>query len=391
MIGADPEFLLKREGVYINANDPFAEGIFNSNFPIREWGREVGSDGSPAEMRPNPNETAEGLVDEIGKLMVKVGTAFGPDVTIRAGAGGCITGLNRYSSDHNIAIGGHIHLGDMEHNAPVLGGTGNPLTQSELAVLDVMLGLPSRLIEEPDSSLARSRTSYGGWGTATSNARLQPHGLEYRMPSSWLVSPDWALRHLALADALHKEVMEKGFQLPVDQLLKFCKLARVWGNKNTKICEEWDWTAARTFFEVVTLPLWSALCKKRPTLTPLLQPWAALIGEEGCWEEEKDALESWGVPNLIFQSAEVEVHADRSFPKKVSEMVTELLNPLSSGRKRKLRKDKINTLLLLPPNKKSFFSSSYGTPWAVIEMDATCVQAGVEQIRRFTENVQNPI
>jgi hypothetical protein len=87
-------------------------------------------------------------------------------------------------------IGGHVHL------------SGVPFTGRIAYLLDVYVGLPLMLIEDPTSA-ARRRPRYGFLG----DIRHKPHGgFEYRTPGSFLVDPVIAEAAFALchAVALHQ-------------------------------------------------------------------------------------------------------------------------------------------------------------------------------------------
>lgn len=95
------------------------------------------------------------------------------------------------------ALGGHIHL-----ERPGLGAEPDWIIQQLNALLDTCVGLPL-LLTEPESTASRRRQiGYGG----PSDYRLPSHGLEYRMPSSWLSSPARAAFVLYVGGAINTDL-----------------------------------------------------------------------------------------------------------------------------------------------------------------------------------------
>jgi len=168
-LGADPEFVLVANGELLPASRffPLTGQVGCDAFVNRDTGEHP-----LAELRPPP-------AAEPGELVANIGTALAgaharlPWRSIRWLAGSMpVPGLG---------TGGHIHLG----TAPSAG---------LVRALDSYLAVPLFLIEDPHRARER-RTRYGFLG----EIRLQPHGFEYRTPSSWLWSPDVTRGVIALA------------------------------------------------------------------------------------------------------------------------------------------------------------------------------------------------
>lgn len=171
LVGCDPEFVYfdLKTNKFVPANS------------LTEGGAALGCDGhsDTGEMRPTAKPTAKEVVSQIYTLfneaeqystMKKVGILAG-----------------HYK--HKKTIGGHIHLSgfkiDMEHFWQILDSLFIPLS-------DVTDDLTERQM--------RQSQGYGkGYREQGQNY------IEYRMPGSWLLSPDMAYLHLGLAECIAKE------------------------------------------------------------------------------------------------------------------------------------------------------------------------------------------
>jgi len=145
-LGADPEFEVIVRGRVVSASD-----ILGENIELPEG--EIGVDGAgwPLELRPEPSETARGLVQNVARLLVAVPREVG---------GLPSTIGERY------AIGGHIHVG--------FGGGPAPDYEDVARAIDRALGD----IFYSLSSKTRLKAGYGGRG----DWRSQRWGVEYRTP-----------------------------------------------------------------------------------------------------------------------------------------------------------------------------------------------------------------
>ena len=157
-LGADPEFEVIVRGRVVSASD-----ILGENIELPEG--EIGVDGAgyPLELRPNPSETARGLVANVGRLLAAVPReARGLPSTI----------------GEKYAIGGHLHIGFAGGAAPDYEEIARGLDR---ALGDIFYSL---------SSEARLKAGYGKRG----DWRSQRWGVEYRTPPASI----WAHPRAAL-------------------------------------------------------------------------------------------------------------------------------------------------------------------------------------------------
>ena len=156
-LGADPEFEL-----IIAERAESAASILGDAIHL-PWGS-IGVDGAgyPLELRPNPSETARGLIQNVARLLVGVPRMLG--------------GLPSTVGEA-YAIGGHIHVGI--GNAPV---DERALVRGlDEAIGDILYSL------SPES---RIKAGYG----RRRDWRIQPWGIEYRTPPAAI----WAHPQVAL-------------------------------------------------------------------------------------------------------------------------------------------------------------------------------------------------
>lgn len=166
-IGADPEFAFSKDGSPVRAGAILRGGT----------AAQFGTDGASntAELRPDPADTASGLVENIRKV-IAAEVRRHPD----------LLGYdwNAVPSFNRQPLGGHIHFGF-------------PPNPEFTKMLDTLLAYPYAMMES--SAGARSRKEYYG---RLSDVRAQPWGMEYRSLSTWLVNEERAHAVLATAHAL---------------------------------------------------------------------------------------------------------------------------------------------------------------------------------------------
>ncbi len=172
-IGADLEFMLRTRGDKI----ALASKYFPTAGVVGCDDRSLGGNRSRrplAELRPEPASNPEQLLQNIAVAM-RQATRMLPKAYPQWVAGS--------APFERFAVGGHIHF------------SGTPFTGRLVNLLDVYVGLPLMLIEDPRTS-ARRRPKYGFLG----DVRHKGYGgFEYRTPASFLVDPQLALGALALA------------------------------------------------------------------------------------------------------------------------------------------------------------------------------------------------
>jgi hypothetical protein len=159
-LGCDPELLCRLNGRYVPAFNYFKS---NSSF---------GLDGceSVAELRPGFSESPIDLTAKI-KIILEYGHEKAPDLEFYSG---------HFVDDYS--LGGHIHLSIPPENHII-------------DALDTVLYSLSNCIDDKTQRIKRERSGYG----KRRAYRRQPHGMEYRTPGSWLLSPTVALVTLTLA------------------------------------------------------------------------------------------------------------------------------------------------------------------------------------------------
>lgn len=192
-IGCDPEYGLIKAGRLIIPNEI-----------IRNSTTEFGIDGSGrvAELRPNYSKTPGGLVENIQKTLQEGVKTFPALLDLRMKAGSVAV---------EEPIGGHVHFGHAQLKKPEKARVVAEALDKTAAVLTLM-------VEDAEEALNRRvGSSYGQ--TGSSNYRDQPWGMEYRVLSSWLTSPEEARAILSLcyivASEWHDdEVMSEACSLP---------------------------------------------------------------------------------------------------------------------------------------------------------------------------------
>lgn len=170
VLGADPEFVcFNKDGYMVTAD----------NTRFRGADDEIGGDasGRPFEVRPEPSDDPLEVVHNI-RTSLLTHTLRNPafyEYDWKAGS---------YYESPNIRatpIGGHIHISGQD-------------VIDEIDHLDMYIGALSTLMEQRDPGRLRRRAGYG----FASDVREQPYGIEYRTPSSWIVSPQAAAAMLCL-------------------------------------------------------------------------------------------------------------------------------------------------------------------------------------------------
>lgn len=159
-IGCDPELVARRNGKFVHAHNFYKS---SSSF---------GLDGceSIAELRPGWSESAIDLTAKIYQIL-EYGNSKHPELEFISG----------HFVD-NFSLGGHIHF-SLQPTPEIINN------------LDTVLYSLSNCIDDREQRNKRERSGYG----KRKAFRKQPHGMEYRTPGSWLLSPSTALVSLTLA------------------------------------------------------------------------------------------------------------------------------------------------------------------------------------------------
>lgn len=172
-IGSDPEFKIVKD------DEEYPACLVIED---KQNKKHIGLDGNDniGEIRPTPKDCPISHWERIKTIISKeLPRVIGEGYQIRAGA----TGGFSY-----VGVGGHIHFDNPN---------GLEITP-QIDVLDIFLAIPVLLIEQYPYSKYRRTGSYGHIHAY----RLQPHGFEYRTPSSWIVDPFISKSILCLAYAI---------------------------------------------------------------------------------------------------------------------------------------------------------------------------------------------
>jgi hypothetical protein len=255
-LGADPEFMIRStDGRLIPASRFFPQrGQIGCDAAVIP-----GSSGPAhpvAELRPDPSDSPIRLAQSLRRLLLRASRRV-PYVNIEFRAG------SMPFQGH--PIGGHIHF------------SGLPRVSGQLLrALDTYVGLPLFLIEDVETA-KRRRPLYGYLG----DFRPQPHGFEYRTPSSWLVSPTYARASLCLA-----KLVATGYrQLPSDIFADRDLVAAFYRADK----EPFYALAERLFTDLISLPLY-------PEYATLIEPLHEMIVRRGHWRENADIRRAWRLP-----------------------------------------------------------------------------------------------
>lgn len=187
-IGADPEFCGVNDKMVVVAMDYCDD---NDDSP---WKDQLGCDGCETvfEVRPNPAENPLEVVANIHKALATqdLNSRHNDILNLKWVAGGH---YSKYS------LGGHIHFGIAKIDPNYY----DNLLIKYIPKLDNYLGPITVLLEHKKRGLRRREDGYG----KASDYREQSHGFEYRVPSSWLVSPHIAAAILCLSKTIMFEII----------------------------------------------------------------------------------------------------------------------------------------------------------------------------------------
>lgn len=188
-IGADPEFAFTtKSGTLISPGSVIKSGTTNVQFGIDGAGR-------VAELRPSASDTPRGLVKNIRDVLQSGLTRWPNGANYSWKAGGVA---------EEEPMGGHIHFGhEMLRDRSIATRVCSALNRT-LAPIALMCE------DKEEAVLRRSLSSYGHLNGGDC-WRDQPWGMEYRVLSSWLTSPDDALGILSLGYLVAKNFDNKAF------------------------------------------------------------------------------------------------------------------------------------------------------------------------------------
>jgi len=260
LLGADPELrLLTANGETIRARSVISDECYDHQF---------GMDGDAllAEIRPTPTDSPHEMVRGIRAILKSGYKELG--LEMQAGTG----------KDGGMATGGHLHLGGEKlknfHEYSIAD------TKKLSNILDVFIGIPLLALEPPVGRFwRREHSGYGAW----SDLRYQHHGVEYRTPSSWLVSPATTRIAVALAWLVIKNL---------DSLT----IPRHWKTEKRK-----DYNYKGEEFGLLLSKLGKKALeslKKLPDykkVGPMLESFEFLVDVVGDWREGRNVVDTWSL------------------------------------------------------------------------------------------------
>ena len=226
MIGCDPEIFFQRNGKIIGAEKVIPEKGISSYYQRDNSNEKIVLDGVQAELNPSPDACRALLANKIQlqfralrnrlkelgdkdlsisfSSVVEVSKDELDSLSDQAKVFGCAVSKNRYDKRSKVRVdarkylkrsaGGHIHLGFSDNKRLMEN------REKLVPLLDVMVGIPSVLIDRDPNAIERRRV-YGRAG----EYRLPKHGLEYRTLSNFwlraypLASLMWAQARNAVA------------------------------------------------------------------------------------------------------------------------------------------------------------------------------------------------
>jgi len=218
-IGSDPEFAIVCGDSLENVLEILSRLLKEEYQCVeREFGSErsyfctteIGCDGSRVigELRPgfssDPIEHFKNILNLIKRLYKLL---YKDDICKYSERVSVISGS--YIKDR--PLGGHIHFG---YNKNVFFRHHNFITKNSYVdvmklinmlfsdVLSFYVGIPMFLIEDIEEGIKRREKKYGYFGSY----EKKEHGIEFRMPSSWIVSPEIAIGAITLAYTTFYEI-----------------------------------------------------------------------------------------------------------------------------------------------------------------------------------------
>jgi hypothetical protein len=252
LLGTDPEFMLrdiethsiKYPSQFLTKEGPIgyderSENRAGTLFPL-------------AEIRPRPDFCPIKLTDKIRDLLRQITNLIPEHIEWLAGS----------MPFEHYQIGGHIHFSNIR------------LSSRLLRALDNYLAIPVMLIENPITAVLR-RKQYGWLGSV----RDKSHGgFEYRVPGSWLISPELTRACLCLAKIIASEFPSLSRDYFIDpELQKAFYLSK------------------KHLFYDIFAELWSDISKTSlyNQYAEYLTPFPQLISSRSHWDEETDLRKSW--------------------------------------------------------------------------------------------------
>lgn len=254
LIGSDLEFMMKSHKKHM----VLASRYFTPQGRIGCDARSLGGDKAKrplAEIRPEPASSPERLCQNIDQLLRQASTvAKGKYPKWVAGS----------SPFDHFSLGGHIHF------------SGLPYSGRLVNLLDVYVGLPLMLIEDPMTA-RRRRPKYGFLG----DIRHKSYGgFEYRTPGSFLLDPGIALGAFALAFI----VANHYHTLPYLPLHTLDNMKAFYGNDRDRLLSMAE-SVYRNISQTATYQQY------KDAIDPLFM----MMRNDEVWDEAIDIRTAWGI------------------------------------------------------------------------------------------------
>ena len=250
---------------------------------------EIGCDGQSAlgELRPKYGNNPIEHFNEILKLIKEMNDLLEPEIVcydeelqIKAGA---------YQGDREFEtfqLGGHIHLGFDK----------TILLSSIGEYLSFFCGIPLTLITDTEGKFYECKSErdmrhwigqYGQYGSY----REKDYGIEFRMPSSWLVSPQITIGALSLAYVTGYEFLSKR---PNEQHIwneMFEEECGIHPNKYIEWYNHQNWVLLQGEFEPIKLEIQQM--ELYPKYKEYIDYILDMIDNNETWDSERDIMPLW--------------------------------------------------------------------------------------------------
>lgn len=256
---------------------------------------EIGCDGQSAlgELRPKHGNDPIEHFNEILKLMKKLNELLSPeiicykeDLQIKAGA---VQG----EKDDIFQLGGHIHLGCNKYikiqywDEYLSFFCGIPLTLITDTENKFVIRYVGKVLES-ERNIRHKKEQYGEYG----NYRSKTYGIEFRMPSSWLVSPQITIGALSLAYVVGNEFilhLKKGTELIWQKMFE-----EKYGYHHDKYIEWYknqNWVLLQGEFEPIKLEIQKM--ELYPKYKEYIDYIFDMIDNNETWHSEGNILPRW--------------------------------------------------------------------------------------------------
>lgn len=267
------------------------ESMYEDDAPDRDYfcTTEIGCDGQTAlgELRPKFGNNPIEHFNEILKLMKEMNDllepeiiCYGEELQIKAGA---------YQGDRSFEVfqlAGHIHLGF--EKTVMLNTIGR--------YLSFFCGIPLTLITDTEKmfyghtserDMRHKEEQYGEYG----GYREKPYGIEFRMPSSWLVSPQITIGALSLAYVIGYEFLTKEMAAHDVWFERFKETHGIHPDKYIEWYVHQNWILLQGEFKPIKLEIQQM--KLYPKYKEYIDYILNMIDKKETWHSERDIMPLW--------------------------------------------------------------------------------------------------